>query len=68
MIKKYYSNPKRFDGNKARSHRHTDFKSLRDHVPSAEIIKFQECGHFPDLERPQEYASHIKRFVNSATL
>lgn len=54
-------------GNKDRSHRHTDFTSLRDHVPSAEIIKFQDCGHFPDLERPQEYASHIKRFVNSAT-
>jgi pimeloyl-ACP methyl ester carboxylesterase len=53
-------------GDKDRSHRHTDFASLRDHVPTAEIIMFQGCGHFPDLERPQEYAKHIKSFVNAA--
>jgi pimeloyl-ACP methyl ester carboxylesterase len=53
-------------GNKDRSHKHTDFESLRDHAPNAEIIMFQGCGHFPDLERPQEYAKHIKSFVNAA--
>jgi pimeloyl-ACP methyl ester carboxylesterase len=53
-------------GNKDRSHRHTDFASLRDHAPTAEIVMFQGCGHFPDLERPQEYAKHIKSFVNTA--
>jgi pimeloyl-ACP methyl ester carboxylesterase len=51
-------------GNKDRSHKHTDFASLRDHVPTAEITVFQGCGHFPDLERPQEYAKYIKKFVN----
>jgi pimeloyl-ACP methyl ester carboxylesterase len=53
-------------GNKDRSHRHTDFTSLREHVPSAEVITFQGCGHFPDLERPHEYAKHIKQFVSKA--
>lgn len=53
-------------GNKDRSHRHTDFTSLRDHVPKAEVVTFQGCGHFPDLERPQEYAKHIKQFVGTA--
>jgi pimeloyl-ACP methyl ester carboxylesterase len=52
-------------GNKDRSHRYTDFATLRDHAPNAEIILFQGCGHFPDLERPQEYAKHIKSFVNA---
>jgi pimeloyl-ACP methyl ester carboxylesterase len=53
-------------GDKDRSHRHTDFTSLRDHVSKAEVIEFQGCGHFPDLERPQEYAKHIKQFVGMA--
>ncbi|MGF1482310.1 MAG: alpha/beta hydrolase [Cyanophyceae cyanobacterium] len=53
-------------GNRDRSHRHTDFTSLRDHAPKAEIIKFQGCGHFPDLERPREYSEHVKRFINTA--
>jgi pimeloyl-ACP methyl ester carboxylesterase len=51
-------------GNKDRSHRQTDFASLHVHVPDAKMIEFQGCGHFPDLERPQEYAKHIKHFVN----
>jgi pimeloyl-ACP methyl ester carboxylesterase len=52
-------------GNKDRSHKHTDFATLREHSPNAEIIVFQGCGHFPDLERPQEYAKQIERFVNA---
>jgi pimeloyl-ACP methyl ester carboxylesterase len=51
-------------GNKDRSHKHTDFLSLRNHTPAAEIVMFQGCGHFPDLERPHEYAKNIKSFVN----
>lgn len=53
-------------GNRDRSHRHTDFTSLRDHAPEAEIVMFPGCGHFPDLERPQEYAKHIKQFISTA--
>lgn len=52
-------------GNKDRSHRQTDFASLHSHVPDAKMIEFQGCGHFPDLERPQDYAMHIKNFVKA---
>lgn len=52
-------------GNKDRSHKHTDFSTLREHAPNAEIVIFQGCGHFPDLECPQEYAKRIKSFVSA---
>jgi pimeloyl-ACP methyl ester carboxylesterase len=39
-----------------RSHRHTDPDSLRELVPQAEILRFPDCGHFPDLERPDRFA------------
>jgi pimeloyl-ACP methyl ester carboxylesterase len=52
-------------GNKDRSHRQTDFASLRAHAPAVDLIEFEGCGHFPDLERPQEYAKHIKHFVKA---
>ncbi|MEO0376814.1 MAG: alpha/beta hydrolase, partial [Cyanobacteria bacterium P01_A01_bin.17] len=32
-------------GNKDLSHRHTNFSSLRDHVPTADITSFKGCGH-----------------------
>ncbi len=50
-------------GTRDRSHRQTNFNSLKDHAPQAEILPFQGCTHFPDLERPQEYAQQIQRFV-----
>lgn len=53
-------------GDHDRSHQQTDFTTLLDHAPIAEIVLFQGCGHFPDLERPQEYAQQIKRFVRAA--
>ena len=53
-------------GNRDPSHRHTNFLSLRDHVPTADIKTFKGCGHFPDLENPQEYAQQIRQFVYSA--
>lgn len=52
-------------GNRDRSHRQTDFTSLRNHVPEAEIVTFDGCGHFPDLEHPKEYAERVKQFVNT---
>lgn len=51
-------------GNRDRSHRQTDFTSLRNHVPDAAIVPFNGCGHFPDLERPKEYAKQVKQFIN----
>ena len=43
-------------GPKDRSHKYTDPASLRECVPHAEILQFQDCGHFPDLEQPERFA------------
>ena len=39
-----------------KSHRRTPADSLLTLVPHAQIQHFPDCGHFPDLERPQQYA------------
>jgi len=43
-------------GARDRSHHHTDPDSLCDLAPDAEILRFSECGHFPELEAPDRYA------------
>lgn len=43
-------------GDSDKSHRRTPIDSLLTLVPQAQIQHFPECGHFPDLERPQQYA------------
>ncbi|HYW57652.1 MAG TPA: alpha/beta hydrolase [Polaromonas sp.] len=43
-------------GGKDRSHRVTDPRSVLEIVPHAELITFDECGHFPDLENSARYA------------
>jgi len=45
------------------SHKYTDFESLKDVIPQAEIRVLSGCGHFPDLERSADYASGLKQFV-----
>jgi pimeloyl-ACP methyl ester carboxylesterase len=44
-------------GAKDRSHRYTDPMSLRELVPKAEIVHFEDCGHFPDIEQPERFAA-----------
>lgn len=43
-------------GGKDRSHRDTDPLSILQVVPHADVIRFDECGHFPDLENSARYA------------
>lgn len=43
-------------GDSDKSHRRTPVDSLLTLVPHAQVQHFPECGHFPDLERPQQYA------------
>jgi pimeloyl-ACP methyl ester carboxylesterase len=50
-------------GEQDRSHRHTRADSLLDCTPKAEIIRFNDCGHFPDLEQPQRYAELLLRHL-----
>jgi len=46
-------------GNLDRSHRTTPPASLQDCLPQANIVQFDDCGHFPDLEQPERYAREI---------
>lgn len=43
-------------GTKDWSHRRTNAESLTECVPNATILRFEDCGHFPDLEQPSRYA------------
>jgi pimeloyl-ACP methyl ester carboxylesterase len=43
-------------GTQDRSHRVTDPQAVLRDVPHAEVIVFDDCGHFPDLESPQRFA------------
>lgn len=45
------------------SHRHTDFRSFNDEVSHARIVAFDGCGHFPNLERTDDYVRTIREFV-----
>ena len=44
-------------GARDHSHKHTDPMSLHELVPNAEIVRFQDCGHFPDIEQPERFAA-----------
>ena len=45
------------------SHKHTDFRSITDAIPHAQVLPFPGCGHFPNLERVSEYVDHVQRFL-----
>ena len=47
-------------GKKDFSHRRTEGKSILEHLPNCEIIEFENCGHFPELENSDDYV----RLVN----
>lgn len=44
-------------GTKDRSHKYTDPKSLHACASQAEILQFEDCGHFPDVEQPARFAA-----------
>ena len=46
-------------GKKDYSHRNTDNRSLLDHLPNCELIEFNDCGHFPELEATKTYIQLI---------
>ena len=41
--------------------------ALRD-VPQAEVIVFDDCGHFPDLENPQRFAQILLKPLAISTV
>jgi len=46
-------------GAKDHSHRGTDPRSLHECVSQADIVHFQDCGHFPDIEQPGRFAELV---------
>ncbi len=47
-------------GNRDISHKKTKFDSIRDHLTNCKIVKFDGCGHFPELEETAKYVELIR--------
>ena len=48
-----------FWGKKDHTHRNTDGHTITEHLPHCEVIEFDNCGHFPELENPDRYVTLI---------
>lgn len=46
------------------THRKTDKESIKKHIKNCEIIEFDHCGHFPELENTMRYVNLIKERTN----
>jgi pimeloyl-ACP methyl ester carboxylesterase len=51
-------------GTKDYTHRNTDHTSILEHLPNCEIIEFENCGHFPELEDTNRYSQLLKEKLN----
>lgn len=47
-------------GNMDFTHKTTRFESIREYHPKVDIITFDRCGHFPDLEMPNLFLQLLK--------
>jgi pimeloyl-ACP methyl ester carboxylesterase len=45
------------------THRKTDKHSIKEHIKNCEIIEFEQCGHFPELENRKEYVRLIQERI-----
>ncbi len=50
-------------GNQDRSHRKTDFTSIRRYSDRIQVQMISDAGHFPELENPFEYARLLNDFL-----
>ncbi len=46
-------------GRKDHTHCHTDSQTITDHLPQCEVITFDNCAHFPELENPDRYVTLV---------
>ncbi len=52
-------------GSKDFTHRITDNTSIIEHLPNCEIIEFENCGHFPELEDTDRYVALIHQRLSA---
>lgn len=52
-------------GEQDRSHRQTDRMSTHQHAPDAELIRFNHCGHFSELEDPAGFSARLRPFLTT---
>jgi pimeloyl-ACP methyl ester carboxylesterase len=45
------------------THRKTDKNSIKEHIKDCEIIDFNNCGHFPELENRKDYVKLINERI-----
>lgn len=45
------------------SHRRTDFARTTLLAPAARMVRFEGCGHFPELEDPLRFAATLRGFL-----
>ena len=51
-------------GSKDFTHQNTNAASILAHLPNCEIIEFDSCGHFPELENSERYVELISDRMN----
>ncbi|NBB81477.1 MAG: alpha/beta fold hydrolase [Verrucomicrobia bacterium] len=47
-----------------RSHRNTGPECTLKHAPEAQIVSFQQCGHFTELEQPEAFSEVARPFIS----
>jgi pimeloyl-ACP methyl ester carboxylesterase len=52
-------------GDKDRSHRNTHAETLLECIPQAQIVRFEDAGHFPDLEQSERYVKLLLEHMAS---
>jgi 2-hydroxymuconate-semialdehyde hydrolase len=40
---------------------------LINYIPSADLVALNNCGHWPPFEQPEEYVSHVLRFLDATS-
>jgi pimeloyl-ACP methyl ester carboxylesterase len=50
-------------GDSDRSHRASRAESLLECMPHAQVVRFEDAGHFPDLEEPKRYVELLREHM-----
>ena len=51
-------------GTKDFTHKGTNFDSILQYHSKADVIPFNDCGHFPDLEQPDQFIQLLKEKIS----